>query len=145
MADKTKKKKKEDITFFHPDIFEVPEDSPPYLKGWKCKQCGTIWFPKFSPCPNPDCWSEDMEIVPLSRKGKIYSYTDMYIGQLELKAYMPMTVAYVDLPEGIRVFAQLDGEVGTFNCEDEVEVVAGPVRDNMDGKPITSYKFKKIS
>ena len=86
-----------------------------------------------------------MEIVPLSRKGKIYSYTDMYIGQLELKAYMPMTVAYVDLPEGIRVFAQLEGEVGTFNCEDEVEVVAGPVRDNMDGKPITSYKFKKIS
>lgn len=142
MADKAKK---EDITFFHPDIFEVPEDSPPYLKGWKCKKCGKIWFPKFSPCPNPDCWSEDMEMIPLSRRGKIYSYTDMYIGQPELKAYMPMTVAYVDLPEDIRVFTQLDGEVGTFKCEDEVEVVAGTVRDNREGKPITSYKFKKIS
>ena len=86
-----------------------------------------------------------MEMIPLSRRGKIYSYTDMYIGQPELKAYMPMTVAYVDLPEDIRVFTQLDGEVGTFKCEDEVEVVAGTVRDNREGKPITSYKFKKIS
>ncbi|RLC28484.1 MAG: benzoylsuccinyl-CoA thiolase [Deltaproteobacteria bacterium] len=144
MAEKNKKKK-EDITFFHPDIFEVPANEPPYLKGYKCRKCGKIWFPKFVPCPNPDCWSEDMEIIPLSRKGKIYSYSDMYIGQPDMKAYMPMTVAYVDLPEGIRVFAQLEGEVGSFNCEDEVEVVAGAIRDNMDGKPITSYKFKKVS
>ena len=140
-----KKDKIEDITFFHPDLIEVPTDAPPYLKGWKCKKCGKVWFPKISPCATPDCWSEELEMIPLSRKGKIYSFTDMYIGQPDMKSYLPMTVAYVDLPDGIRLFSQLEGEVGSFKCEDEVEIVAGYVRDNSEGKPVTGYKFKKLS
>lgn len=145
MSEKKKKEQQEDITFYHPDIFETPEKEPPYLKGYKCKKCGKIWFPKFTPCPNPDCWSEDMEVVPLSRKGTIYSYSDVYIGQPSMRAYMPMSMAYVDLPEGVRVFSQLEGEVGSFKCNDEVEVVASPVRDNADGKPVIGYRFKKVS
>ncbi len=62
-----------------------------------------------------------------------------------MRAYMPMSMAYVDLPEGVRVFSQLEGEVGSFQCNDEVEVVASPVRDNADGKPIIGYRFKKVS
>jgi len=145
MGNAKKMSKEEDITFFHPDLLEVPEEGPPYLKGYKCKNCGKIWFPRFQPCPNPDCWSEEMEVVPLSRRGTIYSYTDVYIGQPTMREYMPMTMAYVDLPEQIRVFAQLEGEVGSFQCGDEVELTTGPVRNNRDGKPIISYKFKKIS
>ncbi|MFH1490843.1 MAG: OB-fold domain-containing protein, partial [Pseudomonadota bacterium] len=77
--------------------------------------------------------------------GKIYSYTDVHIGQPTMREYMPMVMAYVDLPEKIRVFAQLEGEIGSFQCGDEVELTTGAVRNNRDGKPITSYKFKKIS
>ncbi len=145
MADEKKKaEKKPAITFFHPDIFEVPKDGAPFSKGYKCKKCGKVWFPKFVPCPNPDCWSEEMEIVPLSRRGKIYSYTDVYIGQPDMKGMMPITMAYVDLPEDVRVFAQLEGEVGSFRCVEEVEVVAGVIRNNPDGVPVTSYKFRKL-
>jgi benzoylsuccinyl-CoA thiolase BbsA subunit len=144
MEDMKKKKKEKDIRFFHPDLLEVPENSPPYLKGYKCQKCGKLWFPKFVPCPNPDCWCEDMEVVPLSRRGKIYSVTDVYIGQPTMKKYMPMAMAYIDLPEEIRVFAQLDGDLGSFQCGDEVELTTGPVRDNRDGKPIIGYKFKKV-
>lgn len=139
-----KKKKEKDIRVFHPDLLEVPEKGPPYLKGYKCKNCGELWFPKFVPCPNPDCWSEDMEVVPLSRRGKIYSVTDVYIGQPTMKKYMPIAMGYVDLPENIRVFAQLDGDIGSFQCGDEVELTTGPVRDNRQGKPIISYKFRKV-
>lgn len=57
---------------------------------------------------------------------------------------MPMAMAYIDLPEDIRVFAQLDGDIGTFQCGDEVELTIGAVRNNRDGKPIMSYKFKKV-
>ena len=33
-AKKKKKEKEPDITFYHPDLFEIPEDgSPPFLKG----------------------------------------------------------------------------------------------------------------
>jgi benzoylsuccinyl-CoA thiolase BbsA subunit len=54
-------------------------------------------------------------------------------------------MAYVDLPDGVRIFAQLEGEINSFQCGDEVELVAGPIRNNRDGKPIISYKFKKVS
>jgi benzoylsuccinyl-CoA thiolase BbsA subunit len=145
MTEKKKKDREEDITFFHPDLFEVPEGEPPYLKGYKCKNCGKIWFPKFVPCPNPDCWSEEMEVIQLSRRGKIYSATNVYIGQPTMREYMPMVMAYVDLPDGVRIFAQLEGEINSFQCGDEVELVAGPIRNNRDGKPIISYKFKKVS
>ncbi len=140
-----KKEGEEEMTFFHPDLFEVPEGEPPYLKGYKCKKCGKIWFPKFVPCPNPDCWSEEMEVIRLSRRGKIYSTTDVYIGQPTMREYMPMAMAYVDLPEGVRVFTQLEGKVGSFQCGDGVELTAGPIRNNRKNQPIVSYKFKKVS
>ena len=144
MANPKNMKKEEDITFFHPDLLEVPEGGPPYLKGHQCKKCGKIWFPKFVPCPNPDCWSEEMEVIPLSRQGKIYSVTDVFIGQPTMREYMPMSMAYVDLPEDIRVFAQLEGEIGSFRCGEEVELTTGVVRTNRDGKPIIGYKFRKV-
>ena len=142
--DRTGHEKKETTTFYHPDLLEVPEEGSPYLKGYRCRRCGKIWFPKFMPCPNPDCWSDEMEVIPLSRRGKVYSATDVFIGQSSMKQYVPMVMGYVDLPEGVRIFAQLDGEIGTFKCEDEVELCLGPVRNNMKGEPIVSYKFKKI-
>jgi len=145
MAEEKKKEKKEkepDITFFHPDLLEVPEDgSPPYLKGYKCKKCGQIDFPKMTPCPN--CWGEEFEMVPLSRRGKLYSYTDIIIGPPGMKA--PYILGYIDLLENIRVFAQLDGEVGTYKCDEEVELTTGPIRLNRDGEPIISYRFKRVS
>lgn len=130
-------------TFFHPDLLQVPPDGPPYLTGYRCRRCGKLWFPKFIPCPDPDCWGEEMDAVPLSRKGTIYSVTDVYVGQASMKEYVPLTVAYVDLPEGVRIFAQLEGEVGSFRCGDEVELTTGVVRKSSKGEPVTSYKFKK--
>ncbi len=138
---KKMKEKKPDITFFHPELLEVPRDgSAPYLKGYKCKKCGQLDFPKVSPCPT--CWGEDFEMIQLSRTGKVYSYTDIFIGQQGMQT--PYIFAYVDLPEDLRIFAQLEGEVGTYRCEEEVKLTVGPIRMNKDDVPITSYKFKKI-
>lgn len=142
--DKPKKKKKEkvpDITFFHPDLLEVPDDgSPPYLKGWRCKKCGQIDFPKLDTCPN--CWGQEYEMEPLSRKGILYSYTDIYVGPPNIKP--PYVIGYVDMPEDLRIFAQLEGEVGTYQCGEEVELTTGEIGLNNDGVQITSYKFKKV-
>ncbi|MGB5159219.1 Zn-ribbon domain-containing OB-fold protein [Desulfobacterium sp. N47] len=144
--EKTKKnkkveKKEPDIIFYHPDLFEVPEDgSPPYLKGYKCKKCGHIDFPKPDLCFK--CWEEEFDIVRLSTKGKLYAPSDIYIGQPGMKT--PYTIGYVDLPENVRVFAQLDGETGSFKCDEEVELTTGTIRMNADGLPVTSYKFRKL-
>jgi benzoylsuccinyl-CoA thiolase BbsA subunit len=137
-----KKEKEPDITFFHPDLLEVPENGePPFLKGYRCKQCGQIDFPKLSLCPQ--CWGEDFEMVPLSRRGTLYSYADIYIPQPGMEP--PYIIGYIDLPENLRIFATLEGDVNSFNCDDEVELTVGPIRLNQDGKDIITYKFKKLT
>lgn len=140
--EKRKPEKEPDITFFHPDLLEIPEDgSPPYLKGYRCQKCGQLDFPKLSPCPS--CWGTEFEVVPLSRKGKLYSYADIYVGQPGLET--PYVIGYIDLPENIRIFAMLEGETESFKCDEEVELTVGTIRMNRDGLPITSYKFMKDS
>ena len=140
-SEKKKKEKEPDITFFHPDLFEVPKDgSSPFLKGYKCKKCGELDFPKTVPCSK--CWGKEFDMVPLSRRGNLYSVSDIYIGQPGMA--VPYVIGYVDLPEGVRIFAQMEGPVETFRCGDEVEVTSGSIKNNHDGLPITSYKFKKV-
>lgn len=147
MADQKKKakrkKKEEEITFYHPDLFEVPDGEPPYLKGYKCKDCGKTWFPKFDPCP--ECLSEGFDVVKLSRTGVLYSNTTLHIVSADMRKYAPLGIAYVDLPDGIRVFSQLEGDPESYKIGETLEVTSGPVRDNKDGNPIISYKFTHMS
>lgn len=128
--------------FFHPDLLEIPSDgSAPYLKGYRCRACGQLDFPKLSPCPS--CWGDDFDVVPLSRKGKVYSMSDIFVGQAGMKT--PYLFAYVDLPENLRIFCQLEGEPGSFRCGEEVELTVGPIRVDKEGVPLISYMFKKVS
>lgn len=128
--------------FYHPDLLEIPADGGvPYLKGYRCRACGQLDFPRLSPCPQ--CWGEEFDAVPLSRRGVLYSYSDIYVGQAGMKT--PYVFGYVDLPENLRIFAQLDGPVGSFRCDDAVELTVGPIRDDRDGHPLVSYKFRKIA
>ena len=57
----------------------------------------------------------------------------------------PYVFGYIDLPENLRILAQLQGEPGTFKCDDPVELTTGAIRLNRDGLPITSYMFRKIA
>ncbi len=126
--------------FFHQDIFVVPADgSKPYLKGYRCRKCGRLEFPKPPQCPA--CWSEEFVQERLSEKGTLYSYTDVFVGQQDME--LPYIICYIDLPQGIRICAQLDGEVGSFGCGEEVEVCEGVIRTNPEGLPVRSYKFRK--
>jgi len=52
-------------------------DEPYTLIGAKCGACGTYVFPPRSgACPNPECDGTDLEPTPLSRRGKVWSYTE---------------------------------------------------------------------
>ena len=141
MSEKKKclqKEKAADSTFFHEDLLEIPEDeSPAYLKGYKCNNCEALDFPKLETCPN--CWGQDFTAVPLSREGILYCQTTILAGQPAIK--MPYNICYVDLPEGLRIFAQLEGNPDAYECGDTVHLTTGPIRPNKDGKPVISYKF----
>ncbi len=49
----------------------------PALLGSRCTACGTLSFPKATLfCPNPQCSGSEFAEVPLSTRGRIWSYTD---------------------------------------------------------------------
>lgn len=136
-----KKDASPDIAYFHPDLLEIPDNgAAPHLKGYRCKRCGQLDFPKLSPCPA--CWGEEFEVVPLSRRGRLYASSDIYIGAPGLAT--PYTFGYVDLPENLRIFAQLEGEAGSFACDQEVELIVGPIGVGRSGQPLISYKFRCV-
>src|SRR3954453_5311419 len=80
-----------------------PRDEEPVLLGNRCTSCGTVFFPKASLfCRNPDCDGTDFETAELSRRGRLWSYTDAqyqppppYIPRTA--DYQPFAIAAVEL------------------------------------------------
>lgn len=88
-----------------------------------CTNCGKkIFYPRIV-CP--DCWSDKLEWVESSGRGKIVTYTTTY-GYVEEKFVdaLPYTLALIELDEGVQVFSNIveckpeDVKIGM-----EVEVV----------------------
>ena len=125
--------------FFHPDLFVVPTDGQaPYLLGYKCDDCGKIWFPKMEICPS--CWT-NLKQIPLSRTGVLYSYSIIHTGQRGIKA--PYAVGYVDFPGDVRIYSQLAIPHEKIKLGMAVEVTEGVVRIDKSGNPVMrAYMFK---
>jgi hypothetical protein len=113
------------------------------LLGGKCKTCGKIIFPQQGICPR--CFSDDaMEQVPLSHKGRLYSYTVVRQGLKGIEA--PYALAFVDLPEGVRLFTQLTtSDPNELKLGMDVELVLGKVATASNGEEIISYRFRPVS
>jgi uncharacterized OB-fold protein len=118
-------------------------DEPPTLLGRRCTECGTYQFPPTgSWCPNPGCISEDMETVPLSATGTVWSYTDAqyqppppYVSRND--PYQPFAIAAVELErEQIIILGQVaDGfGVGDLRVGSTVELVVEPLET--DGETV---------
>jgi uncharacterized OB-fold protein len=76
----------------------------PHLLGSRCKKCKSYFFPKEALfCRNPGCASGDFEEVPLSRTGKIWSFTTNHYAPpapyVSPDPFVPYTVAAVQLAE----------------------------------------------
>ncbi|MCT9093990.1 zinc ribbon domain-containing protein [Streptomyces sp. ASQP_92] len=47
------------------------------LLGTRCAACSTVFFPREDAfCRNPGCGGGELTEVPLSRRGRVWSYTD---------------------------------------------------------------------
>lgn len=144
MGDKSNKPGRDEqiseVTLIRPELVDIPKDgSQVFLNGFKCTQCGHLDFPTPSICPS--CWNGEFETVPLSRQGKVYAVTEVFLGQPGFD--YPMIIGYVDLPEDIRVLSQFEGKLTDFQCDSTVEVFVGTIGTNPDGDPVSSYKFRK--
>ncbi len=104
---------------------------PPALLGSRCGTCGTYVFPKAGAfCPNPHCSGTEFESVPLSRRGRIWSFTNACYEPpppyVAADPFVPFALAAVELEaERLVVMGQMVPGVGVEDLAvgDEVEVV----------------------
>lgn len=71
-------------------------------------ESGRLTFP-----PKPFCpygWERQVEWVPLSGRGTLYSYTVVHVAPAEFAHAVPYRLAIVDLIEGVRVAAGMLGD-----------------------------------
>lgn len=130
--------------------FEGGEDA--HLVGARCTACSTVVFPPTRTfCPHPGCASDAFEPVPMSRQGRIWSYTsasykppEPYIapeGEFEPFTILAVELekeAMVVLGQAVRGVTPQDIAVG-----DAVELVVETLYRDEDGER-TIWKWKPV-
>ncbi len=123
----------------------------PHLIGTQCTSCKTYYFPKQSNfCRNPDCKSESFEEVPLSRTGKIWSYTNACYKPPEpfvaADPFEPYTIAAVELDrEKMIVLGQVVEGIKPSDIKvgDAVELVMDTLYTDDDGEKLI-WKWQPV-
>ncbi len=89
---------------FRPGELVIEEDGSGYQVGSRCADCGAHYFPVREACAG--CHGLNLETVPLSKRGVLYTFS--LVRQSTPAFKVPYILGYVDLPEGVRVMAQID-------------------------------------
>jgi uncharacterized OB-fold protein len=77
------------------------------LLGLKCKQCGAVTVPPKITCGS--CASADLDIVELSGKGKIQTFTTVFVPPEGRESECPYVIVLVELDEGPWIMGNLTG------------------------------------
>jgi uncharacterized OB-fold protein len=113
---------------------------PLALVGTRCRNCGATSFPWRSTCPKCRS-SEEPEQVELSTTGTLYTYT--IVRQAPPGEQVPYGLGYVDLPEGVRVLAQLDRtRLDELEVGIDVRLAPRPMGQADDGAELVGYLFE---
>ncbi|WP_240341165.1 Zn-ribbon domain-containing OB-fold protein [Nocardioides sp. SYSU D00038] len=116
----------------------------PALLADRCTTCATAYFPPTASgagfCRNPACGGEEFETVELSRRGRVWSYTDAqyqppppFVPPTE--PFEPFALAAVELPEGLTVLGQVAAGFGVPDLAvgAEVELVVEALHGTDEG------------
>lgn len=113
------------------------DENHPQLLGSRCSSCSARFFPKTTACRNPECGHGEMEEVPLSRTGRVWSFTDNryqppppYVAP---DPFEPYAIAAVELTdEAMVVLGQLVPGVDTaaLGVGTEMELALGTLYED---------------
>ncbi|GGO50744.1 benzoylsuccinyl-CoA thiolase [Streptomyces lasiicapitis] len=123
------------------------------LLGTRCAACSAVFFPREeSFCRNPGCAGDELVEVALSRRGRVWSYTDgryrppaPYVSDPELP-WEPYTLIAVELEaERMVVLGQAAPGVTVADLEVgmEVEVVPGVLGEDA-GTTWTTWHWRPV-
>jgi len=121
----------------------------PALLGSRCTKCKAVFFPKETfACRNPACTSTELEEHALSRRGKLWSFTNnCYPPPLPYVApepFEPYAVAAVELEaEKMIVLGQVptDVKVEDLSAGMDMELVIDTLSEDED-KQYTIWKWR---
>ncbi|MFD9074897.1 Zn-ribbon domain-containing OB-fold protein [Streptomyces lasiicapitis] len=123
------------------------------LLGTRCAACAAVFFPREDGfCRNPGCAGDELVEVALSRRGRVWSYTDgryrppaPYVSDPELP-WKPYTLIAVELEaERMVVLGQAAPGVTVADLEVgmEVEVVPGVLGEDA-GTTWTTWHWRPV-
>jgi len=116
-------------SIFHPGALDE-KDGMLIQMGNKCKNCGKTSFPAVELCPF--CSSDKVEKVPLSTIGTVFSFA---ITRVPVGPYKPPIIgAYINLPEGVRVYGQIHANEKDVKTGMKVKVETGILWTETDKK-----------
>lgn len=119
------------------DALRVAADGTPTLVGMACGDCGAKAFPPVPVCP--ECMSENVTDADLSAAGSLYTWSVVHVAPKGWN--VPYIAGYVDLPEGVRVFAHIvDTDPAALEMDMAVTLTTAVLGENEDG-PVESYAF----
>ena len=107
------------------------EGDEPRLLGTQCQACQTYFFPRLENyCKNPDCQGTEFREVPLSNRGKLWSFTNNCYPPpppyVATEPFEPYAIAAVELEtEKMVVMGQVAKgfDVGDLKAGMEMELV----------------------
>jgi uncharacterized OB-fold protein len=130
--------------------FTLDEEAPALL-GSRCRRCSTYAFPAEQAfCKNPRCTSSEFDEVELSRRGKVWSYTDARYQPpppyMAADPYVPFALAAVELAaEKMVVMGQVaDGvTVDDLSVGVEVELILDTLYED-DEHEYVVWKWRPV-
>src|SRR5262245_52273090 len=125
----------------------------PALLGTRCKACGTVFFPREETwCRSPLCQGMEFEEVELSRRGRLWSYTNNgyqppppFVPTTD--PYQPFAIAAVELErERMVVLGQVVAGVGVEQLEVgmEMELVLDTLNEDEENEYLV-YKWRPVA
>ena len=117
------------------------------LAGNKCRSCGAVMLGERVGCKN--CGGTNLENITFGRRGKVYTFSIARYKPLPpFKApdpYVPFPVAWVELPEGIRILTALtECDIDKVEIGMEVELVVDKLYEDDEGRDVIAYRFKPV-
>lgn len=125
----------------NPGLFtrDDPRDPEIALKGSRCTACRETFFPARAICPR--CHSAAaIQEAELSRTGTLWSFTRVV--RTPDHYPQPYLLAWVDLPEGVRLMTQLACPAdASVRVGMPVTLVVEPLFESADGRRVWGYRF----
>jgi uncharacterized OB-fold protein len=98
---------------------DIPTIDPASAPYWAAAREGRLLIAKCASCQRvhhypralcPHCWSEDVAPVQASGRGTLYTFSTVYVNDLEpFRQRLPYVAALVELDEGPRLMTTIEG------------------------------------